>query len=48
MEANNLKDINNTNHIKEKGNGLWGYLVMLTGFIGFMIILSKLVTWLLR
>jgi hypothetical protein len=44
METN---DINNTNDIKGKWNGFLGYLAMFLGFIIFLVLLSKLLTWLI-
>jgi hypothetical protein len=48
METNNLKDIDNTNHDKGKGNGFLGFLMLFLGFITFLVLVSKLLLWLMN
>lgn len=48
MNSANINDINNTDHIKEKGNGFLGYLAMFAGFILAMIAIAKGVELLMK
>jgi hypothetical protein len=42
------EDINNTHHIKEKGNGFLGYMAMFAGFILVLVLIAKGITWLMK
>jgi hypothetical protein len=50
METKDIKNTDNIDHSKEKGNGngFLGYLLMFAGFIIFLVILSKVLMWLLK